>query len=341
MANIFITNYCPRKCSFCFAKTRIGKSSRESSSNFMTRENLRKVMDFLELSNEKQLRLLGGEPTLHPEFLSIVDEAIGRGFRVHIFTNGMMPRKVADGLAEHDPEKISFLCNVSPQAKDTKEQRARVHYALEKFGSHLQLGVTLTEPEMEYEYLLDYIDRYKLSRHIRIGIAQPIVGAENSHLGTGLYRETGKFIARMALECEKRDVLLGFDCGLTLCMFSEEEIGILAKCSEGFKCVCGPIIDIGPDLDVWSCFPLAEVLNTKLEHFKTRNQIASFYNDLLHPYKQLGAMGDCVLCKYKKRNQCTGGCVAHTMNALNKRPAFEAPLPCKKDCPAVEKQTIV
>ena len=64
--NIFITNHCPRKCSFCFARSRIGLSTEQENADIMTRENIRRVMDFLERSEEYQLRLLGGEPTTPP-----------------------------------------------------------------------------------------------------------------------------------------------------------------------------------------------------------------------------------------------------------------------------------
>lgn len=331
--NIFITNHCPRKCSFCFARTRIGLTTNQDTADVMTRENIRNVMDFLERSEEYQLRLLGGEPTTHPEFLEIVEEAIGRNFHVQIFTNGMMPHSLTDALAELPHEKLSFLCNVSPQAKDTDEQRDQVHYTLKKFNQRIQIGVTLTGPSLDYRYLIDYIEKYNLIRRIRVGIAQPIVGpTRNSHLATKQYRETGKFIVSMAQECVKKDILLGFDCGLTLCMFNEEEIGILTKSADGYRGLCDPIIDVGPDLDIWHCFPLAETLNSKLEHFKTRKEILSYYKKITSPYKQLGCMGECIKCIYKKRQQCTGGCLAHAMNSLNKFPPRIAPEPTGVPC---------
>lgn len=290
-------------------------------------------MDFLERSEEYQLRLLGGEPTTHPEFLDIVKEAIDRKFHVQIFTNGMMPHELTDALCELPQASLSFLCNVSPQAKDTEEQREQVHYTLKKINQRIQVGVTLTGPSMDYRYLINYIEKYNLIRRIRVGIAQPIVGpTKNSHLATSKYRDTGKFIVAMAQECAKKDILLGFDCGLTLCMFTEEEIGILTKSADGYRGLCDPIIDVGPDLDIWHCFPLAETLNSKLELFRTRKQILKYYKRITMPYKQLGCMSECVSCIYKKRQQCTGGCLAHSMNSLNKFPPQIAPKPDKVTC---------
>jgi cyclic pyranopterin phosphate synthase len=225
-------------------------------------------------------------------------------------------------------DKLSFLCNVSPQAKDTDEQRNQVHYMLKTFNQRVQIGVTLTGPSLEYQYLIDYIEKYDLIRRIRIGIAQPIVGpTRNSHLPTKLYRETGKFIVSMAKQCVKKDILLGFDCGLTLCMFDEEEIGILTKSADGYRGLCDPIIDVGPELDIWHCFPLAETLNANLEQFQTRKEILHYYKKITAPYKQLGCMNKCINCIYKKRQQCTGGCLAHAMNSLNKYPPRIAPPP--------------
>lgn len=326
--NIFITNHCPRKCSFCFARTRIGQVKDQGRADIMSRGNIRRVMDFLERSEEYQLRLLGGEPTTHPEFMEIVREAIERNFQVQIFTNGMLAGELTDKLAELPTDRLSFLCNVSPQAKDTSEQRHQVHYFLETFKQRVQLGVTLTGPSLKYRYLLDYIEQFDLIRRIRVGIAQPIVGpTRNSHLAPARYRETGRFIVSMALECVKKDVLLGFDCGLTLCMFNEEEIGILTKSADGFRELCDPIIDVGPDLDIWHCFPLAETLNARLEDFSTRRQILNYYKKIMLPYKQLGCMSECLRCVYKQRRQCSGGCLAHAMNSLNRHPPRIAPPP--------------
>ena len=222
MANLLITDRCNRRCSFCFAQSRVGRKERGKQSSNMSRENIRKVMKFQLSSGDPQLRLLGGEPTLHPEFIEIVEEALGEGFHIHIFTNGIMKKEIADFLSEIFDEKISILCNVSPQAADSKRKIERRSYALRQLGKVVQVGITLTSPQFDYQYLLGYIKKYKLKKRIRIGIAQPIVGQDNEFLKPAEYREAGKAIVNMAKECIKEDIMIGFDCGLTLCMFNEE-----------------------------------------------------------------------------------------------------------------------
>lgn len=324
MANLLITDRCNRRCSFCFAQSRVGRKERGKTPSNMSREKIRKVMKFQLNSGDPQLRLLGGEPTLHPEFIEIVEEALGNEFFVHVFTNGIMKKEIAEFLSKIPDNRITMLCNVSPQANDSERKIAMRNYALRQFGKVVQVGITLTSPQFDYKYLINYIKKYKLKKRIRIGIAQPIVGKDNEFLKTSEYRETGRAIIQMVKECIKEDILVGFDCGLTLCMFNEEEIGILMKCSEGFVMNCSPILDIGKELDVWHCFPLSEVFVSQLDYFEKRNDAVKFYNDLVKPYRALGCMPECIRCKYLRRGQCTGGCLAHAINSLNRLPQRQA-----------------
>ncbi len=321
MSNILISSRCNRKCSFCFARQRIGKSVKSSSDVNMTRQDLRKVMDMLKRSGDTTLRLLGGEPTLHPEFREIVEEAIGEGFRVVIFTNGFMKPEIADFLGALPDKQARMLCNVSPQANDTQKQLDTLFYTLQRLGEKVTLGVTLSTLDMDYGFLIEYIDRLKIQRRVRLGIAQPIVGRDNEYLDPEDYREAGRFIVKMAHDLYSRDIIMGFDCGLTLCMFDDEEMGSLFRISEGFKMLCSPIIDIGLQMDVWHCFPLSEVLVTDFSAYDKRNDMVSRYNKLTRPYRTLGCKPECTTCKYLKTRQCTGGCLAHAMNSLNRLPA--------------------
>jgi MoaA/NifB/PqqE/SkfB family radical SAM enzyme len=317
--NVLLTQVCNRRCSFCFARERLGGSP------FMSRENLRKVLGFLERSGDRELRLLGGEPTLHPEFRGIVEEALARGFHVHLFTNAMMRAETVDFLAGLPAGAVSLLCNVSPQAEDSPRLKERVRHALERLGPRCQVGITLTAPGEEFSFVADLVDRHRLQRKVRLGIAHPVVGRGNACLEPAAYRGIGRHILALAEGFHRRGITLGFDCGITLCMFEEAEIGRLFMVSEGLKMVCRPILDVGPDLDVWNCFPLSGVLVDHLDRFRNRTEMAAFYERLLRPYRSLGCMPECLECRFLRAGQCTGGCVAHAMTSLRPPPAAKAP----------------
>ncbi len=63
MPNIIFNSYCNRNCIYCFAKKK-----NEGSYKQLSLDNLVIICDFLEKSNIKNVTVLGGEPTLHPEF---------------------------------------------------------------------------------------------------------------------------------------------------------------------------------------------------------------------------------------------------------------------------------
>ena len=86
MANVLLTEKCARACPYCFAKEYL----KDSKENTLSWENLIYIADLFEASNEKHLSLLGGEPTLHPDFVDFVMYLIQRHFRVNIFTNGIL-----------------------------------------------------------------------------------------------------------------------------------------------------------------------------------------------------------------------------------------------------------
>lgn len=327
MANLLITSRCNRKCSFCFAQLRLSRGEAPGKGTQMSRADIRHIAEFLERSEDRQLRLLGGEPTLHPEFPDIVAEFISKGFHVHVFTNGMMAQETADFLAQFSPGQLSVLCNVSPQARDSQKQKDCLDYALSRLGQTAALGITLTLPEFAIGPLVGMIKRFGLRSRIRVGLAEPIVGADNDFLPLNLYRETGRTVAHLARECFKENILVGLDCGFTLCMFSEEEIGLLAKQGEGFKTLCQPIIDFGPNLDIWHCFPLSEVFNTHMEFFNNRKELVEYYNQITHPYRSIGSTPECQTCRHLRLGQCTGGCLAHTINSFKHKPPRSAPKP--------------
>ncbi len=314
--NLLITTICNRKCRFCFAKMRLAG---KQATPFMSRKMINDVMDMLQKEDGRQLRLLGGEPTLHPEFSEIVDAAIERGLDVLVFSNGMMPEKSIAAIERHPVEKISILCNISPQADDHPSLIKRREEALKRLGCRMVPGVTISniEEEIDIGQYLESIEKFGMKKQIRVGIAQPIVGKDNEHIHPKDYPKIGGIIVKMARQCIEKEVLLGFDCGMTPCMFSGDQWEVVMTCTSGYRSQCAPIIDLGPDGNLWHCFPLSEVFNEKLSSFSKRTEIVELYEKRMKPFHQFGCSPACVRCKFKRRGLCRGGCLAHAIQGAN------------------------
>lgn len=118
---------------------------------------------------------------------------------------------------------------------------------------------------------------------------------------------------RQLRELEAHDVLGSFDCGFPRCMFDWADLGHLVEATTGFASLCGPVIDVGPDLTAWPCFPLSEIFNVNLLDFNDREELKDYYTRKLAPMRSLGTLDECKDCKYLRRDQCCGGCIARSL----------------------------
>jgi len=326
MPQILLTDYCNRRCPYCFAKEHL--SDREHTN--MRYEDFVRVVDFLVDSGEQEARLLGGEPTLHPDFADFYHYVMQRGLHAMIFTNGCAPEATVDDLCTRiAPERTHFVVNVNaPEDRQDGEDEKQGY-----FFSHLAevagVGLNMYRPDLDPMFLFDVIEQYGLRPDIRVGIAHPIVGTGNMHLATSDFRRVHQRLADLARICDERGAKLTLDCGFTLCNFTDEELGVFVRSQVELNTACGPIVDIGPNLDVWPCFPLSSLKPARLEDFDSVRQLKEFFyrevsTAVVQERGHTGIFTECAACRYRERGNCTGGCLAHafTDEPPVSRPAF-------------------
>ena len=119
MANIAITTYCNLHCPYCFANTMI---KTEDIKNISLNQ-FKKILNWLGEDNDK-IGLIGGEPTLHPQFkeiLKITEEYTKKcEHKPHfvLFTNGVY----LDKYIQYIPSNMDILINVNqPQSMTTAQ----------------------------------------------------------------------------------------------------------------------------------------------------------------------------------------------------------------------------
>ena len=86
MSNISITARCNRQCPYCFTGF-----TKHGENRDMDRDMFLRALPYLTRSGIDQARLIGGEPTLHPDFIWMAGKALESGFRLMVFSNGLMP----------------------------------------------------------------------------------------------------------------------------------------------------------------------------------------------------------------------------------------------------------
>ncbi len=316
--NLIITDYCNRSCPYCFAREKVDLAGERSGAEpkHMSLVDFERCLRFLERSQNLNLKLLGGEPSIHPQLPEMVSIAIAQGFNLTIFTNGLWPEPVRAFFMEFQDAKVQFVLNVNEPDRQADWENAQQRRTMEIAGQRIILGFNIYHEDFDLLFMADLIDTYSLKRSIRLGLAQPIVRKQNAHLSNSQLAQAGKRLVRQLVALEQRDIVGGIDCGFPLCMFDEADLGkLIRSVSPGFNSVCQSVIDVGPDLKVWPCFPLSDVLNVHLRDFQTRQEINEYYLKRMTPLRSFGSTDACVGCKFLRRNQCCGGCLARTIRS--------------------------
>lgn len=317
MANILLTTNCNLSCEFCFARERIQKIPRQN----MSMSNIEKVIQFLKHSNFPNLRLMGGEPTLHPQFEEIVKMGLHEGFHIDLLSNGTWKEKYNNLFSGISPEHISFLLNVNHPDKYTKVEWQTIQNNLFRLNCRngVSLSFNIVEIEPEYEYIFDLTQQYGI-KQIRLSFSLPIIGRNNRYIELADYKSAVPFIMKFVNKCRENNVSVCLDNAIPLCIFSYEEIGqlILEKVLDLSRNVsCEPVIDIGPDLTIWYCFCLSGIYNKKLDDFDNLEEIVNYYHQITRPMvNSTYSMKECVNCTYKETWNCQGGCLAFSYKAL-------------------------
>ena len=312
--NLIITDVCNRNCPYCFAEFKLNRGTQRIPSDkkerYISMEKFLLYLDFLEKSSDDKLKLLGGEPTLHPRFTKLVDIGLERGFEVTIFTNGLWNDVVVDYFKKDINGRVSFVFNLNEPEFQTEREQKLQDRSLGLVGNRAKCGFNIYRTDFDLLFMGDIIEKYSLQKFIRMGLACPIANTPNEYIKTEDLKAVGTRLAGQLRQLEKRDILGTFDCGFPLCMFSREELGSITLSTGGFKSLCSPIIDVGADLTAWPCFPLSSMFNVKLTDFTSKKELEEFYDEKFKHFRQFGSQDDCLGCKYLQRAQCAGGCLA-------------------------------
>jgi MoaA/NifB/PqqE/SkfB family radical SAM enzyme len=312
--NLIITDRCNRACPYCFAQEKVRLSGSQVGMRFLSLADFDYCLEFLLRSRRQDVKLLGGEPTMHPEFARIVQAALARRLKVLTFTNGLWSETVSAYVAQTNTPFFTFLFNVNePQLQSRWENELHAR-TLDIAGPRARISFNIYRKDFDFRFVEKLIDRFNLAREVRLGIAHPIAGYDNDYVDEEDLPAVGARLLAQLEELESKDILGNLDCGFPLCMFPQDQLDRLVTCLKpGDYSQCRPIMDVGPDLSVWPCFPLANLLNVNLRNFNNDVELAEYYDRKLAALRNIGSMDQCLDCRFRRRGQCCGGCIARTL----------------------------
>lgn len=327
MANIMLNDVCNLQCSYCFANDLIKRNEKNiSMSNFIA------AVDFILTSKtEERIGIIGGEPTLHPEFSKILQYLIDneKVNEVIIFTNGILIDKYYNHLS--DP-KFFLLINCNSQKDigvDNYENLKRNIRKLNeeyKMKERITLGLNIYEGMNNPEFIFDLLEENNFDK-LRISIAAPNFEIEEEFDQLSYYESLKGITMEIVFTALEKGIQPFFDCNqLPMCLITNEERKKMLMLKRGnisnvlsLKSVCEPVIDISPNLSAVRCMGLSDFLTVNIGDFNSLDDLRDFFVYSIDDYKNIVSKDKkCKECYYNKIKRCSSGCLCYKKKSIKK-----------------------
>lgn len=313
--NIAINNYCNLKCSYCFASDMIREENKT-----MSLETYIKVLKYLtEFNQEKNIGIIGGEPTLHPQFKEILIEsnqcAIANNVYFTLYTNGINLEQFLPYIG--DNIKILLNCNDLSDENQMLNFCATLKHCQELgwLDRKVTCGCNLYLDEYDYPWIWAIADVFHITL-LRCSVTSPAGKYKDYRNHKHEYFTKMKPIfLKFCTEAAKRKITLRLDCGhIPSCYFSEEELSFIKTVVHDHRYLidvgCKPVMDITPDLKVSPCFGTYS-FSTPLDFDKKWLGLKRYFNyncNYINTIKN--TQEPCANCDKLCNFQCQGGCLA-------------------------------
>ena len=114
-----------------------------------------------------------------------------------------------------------------------------------------------------------------------------IYGKHNSFIEPKFFKKFSQHYIDFITMARVLGISVTEDCGLVPCI------------SESSLSFCDPVIDVGVDLNVWSCFPLRGYHNVSLEYFEDIKHINNYFIERLKEVNRKELFKECSSCLSK------------------------------------------
>lgn len=323
MANIMITKACNLNCPYCFANEFVNQDS-----GYMSIEDFRVAKEFL-LTGGDFIGLIGGEPTVHPQILDIMQDIIDdrRVSKSVVFTNGINLDKI---MYKFTNPKFNALINVNSVKTmgETKYSKMleNIDEAHNKFsvGNKISFGYNIHGSDFDYQYIIDLCKKYNKNQ-LRISICVPNSDEHKDMKSLEWFRTVRPRLFKFFRDLLDAGIVPRYDCNyLPICVPTLEDKELLIEIHQyagkhyintnvlSTTSTCDPVIDILTDLRAVRCFGLSDNLKANIADFDNVRSLNNYFKTEIDSYKFITVDNpECTDCPKRLVQDCTGGCIAY------------------------------
>lgn len=315
MPNIMLTNWCNYKCSYCFGMDFMAPKLPKKN---MAKETFRDIINWVSKTPETNaIHLMGGEPTLHPDFEWFVEHLLANDYLITVFSNLATPQAqaYAEKLADFP---VAWVVNINPPNTWNQVKRERILKSLKMLGPRATITFNVMPDDEDNVWALELITSYNLNKEIKVGFVLPTLSGTNYSLNDSQYIDVAGKVVDLAIKAERDNIRLEYECGVPTCTFTDEQLGILWDTGSVFNSTCFSRLDITPDGECIYCLPMATKSAVHFSTFDTYPEAKFWFEKKWQPYRRLGNTENCHTCNLMNPHTCHGGCLARMLrNAKN------------------------
>jgi len=299
----------------------------------ITMENFIIYLDFLKHGEEHEVRLIGGEPTLHPDLDKLIDKVIEYGCfdRILIFSNFTFSADTALMFIEKSKKiRIDFLPNINNFNLLIPSHKENILHNLEIITGNLKnvqnIGINLYDPNMDLSQWEDIVARFNI-QHIRWSIVLPNDALPEDFDFYAFYHSFQKVLLELVSWRVKYGVDFMCDCnGVPPCCLDDSALVYIMKIDPTFLgCMTceGPVIDLAPNLETRGCFVVGcnatQDQKRYLTDFEYEYQIRDYYQELRALKQGWPTRKECLSCPRFIMNGNSCSCLAYRREDLAQR----------------------
>lgn len=325
MSNVILTHRCNKGCSYCFASQTRDLTLASKENIDMALEEFKRIVDQHIASGHRMIKLLGGEPTQHPQFEEMLRYCYEKKMEVTVISNFLFKKEVRDVILKYlEFMPMHFLINSTELDKhgrmDTFKENYNTIYGFlyqRNAEQNMSCGITI-DHSFDLSYYASYFkllqDNLIAIERMRVSMAFP--GSDNQKgdfyfLGN---KKLGDLFLGIVKTLNTLNILPSLDCVMFPCMFDgKEELKYMSKFFSGFgryKCgYDGGPTDYMPDGSAFFCYPNNKIaVNSRF--FKTATAVQEALKMKYLITKSIVELPEpCGNCEYRKSGQCDGPCL--------------------------------
>ncbi len=327
--NILINSYCNLKCPYCFAD----HTMQNQNTLNMSKKNFEIAIEWCKKMEQTQLRIIGGEPTLSPDFISFLEMGARDPWfdSILIFSNMTFDRDIAEAIARIDRKTpIMMLPNINEFDLLIPKYKKNILFNLNFLSQNLQsfheIGINIYRPDMDLTQWEQIFITHPDINILRYSIAIPRPSVLNESFDFyNYYHQFQDILLKLNDLSVKYNIELSCDCNnLPVCCYDDDVIVKLLKGS-GFALFsnpqsslvstnnsmhCGfPVIDLHPDLTVAPCFGCNVQFEPYITDFKNPEDLYQWAMDAVNVSNKV-ARKECLSCQRYQRTGISCSCRA-------------------------------